>query len=220
VDRGVIFDMDGVLVDSGPAHRESWEKVAGELHRTITKEQFDATFGRPSRDIIRALFGDLSAEEVKAIDDRKESLYRSIVERAMPIMPGAIELVRALHDAGFLLAIGSSGPPENIALVIRALGIGPAISAIVNGFDVSHGKPHPEVFLRATEKLGLPPARCVVIEDAPSGIEAAHRGGMKVVALASSHPRTELAAADLIIDRLDALDARAIASLLDAPAAH
>src|ERR1043166_3998609 len=112
---GVIFDMDGVLVDSYQPHLESWRRLASELGYSISDEQFDATFGRTSREIIRILFGPQhSDDEVRRLDARKEQLYRDAVRGRVPAMPGAIDLIRTLHDAGFKLAIGSSGPPENI----------------------------------------------------------------------------------------------------------
>jgi HAD superfamily hydrolase (TIGR01509 family) len=215
VDRGIIFDMDGVLVDSGPAHRLSWQRIGDELGRPVTAEEFARTFGRSSRDIIRILFGEgLDDREVAHIDARKEALYRDLVRDAMPIMPGAVDLVRSLDRAGYRLAIGSSGPPDNIALVIAALGIASEIDAVVSGFDVNKGKPDPQVFVLAASKIGVATAGCVVVEDAPSGVEAAHRGGMKAIALASSHARHELAAADVIVDRLSEIDLAMIARLL------
>jgi beta-phosphoglucomutase len=212
--RGVIFDMDGVLVDSGAAHRESWEQIAAEIDKPITRDAFDRTFGRSSRDIIRILFGVEAPERIIALDDRKEAIYRAIVTRSMPAMPGAADLVRELHGAGFRLAIGSSGPPENIALVVQALGIESMIAAIVTGFDVQRGKPDPEVFLLAAQRLGVGPRGCLVVEDAPSGIEAAHHGGMKVIAITSSHPRNDLASADLIVDALTEVSAERVTCML------
>src|SRR5262245_6293014 len=111
--RAVIFDMDGVLVDSYQAHWESWHFMADELGKGLTEEQFVATFGRTSREIIAAHWGAdaLSPLEIADFDRRKEALYREIVARNFPVMDGARELIRELHSAGFRLAIGSSGPP-------------------------------------------------------------------------------------------------------------
>jgi beta-phosphoglucomutase len=204
-----------VLVDSRAAHQKSWQEVGDELGRPVTAEEFSATFGRSSKDIVRILFGaDRSPEEVERIDDRKEALYRDIVRCAMPVMPGAVELVRTLDRAGFRLAIGSSGPPANIELVIAALGIANEIGAVVTGFDVKRGKPEPDVFLLAADRLGVHPSACVVVEDAPAGIEAAHRGGMRAIALSSSHAKDALASADLIVDRLDVITPEIIGHLL------
>lgn len=208
----VIFDMDGVLVDSGEPHKESWKALGRELGRPITDEEFAHAFGRPSRDIILSLFGaHLSPEAVRAMDERKEALYRELIRDHVPIMSGAPALLARLARSGLRLAIGSSGPIENIRLVVDALKPGPGFEAIVSGFDVKRGKPDPEVFLLAAERLGVAPAQALVVEDAPVGIEAARRAGMRVVALTSSHPREALADADLVVDRLEDIDPYALA---------
>lgn len=199
---GVIFDMDGVLVDSYAPHLESWRQLASELGETITEEQFAATFGRTSRDIIRQLFGITDDLAVKKMDDRKEAVYRNIIRDHIPAMPGAIELVKSLYAAGWKIAVGSSGPPENVKLVCDGMGWTSMLSGIVTGADVTRGKPDPQVFLLAAERLGLAAQCCVVIEDAPAGVEAAHRAGMPCVGLLGSHNPTALAAAELIVPQL------------------
>ncbi len=186
--QAVIFDMDGVLVDSYRAHFESWGSLAAEHAIPFDDQTFAATFGRTSRDIIRLLWQGraLGDGAVQALDDRKEALYRDVVGRDFPAMDGARELLDALAAAGIPLAVGSSGPPENVELAVEKLG-GPGLfGATVTGRDVERGKPDPEVFLLAAERLGAPPANCVVIEDAPDGIEAARAAGMAAVALLSS----------------------------------
>ena len=131
-------------------------------------------------------------------------------------MPGGLELLAGLHAAGFRLALGSSAPPENVELVIERLELGRWLDAVVTGRDVTRGKPDPQVFLLAAERLGVPPARCVVIEDAPVGIAAARAAGMAAVALASTgRTRESLAAADLVIDRLDELSPERLRRLTD-----
>ena len=186
--HGVIFDMDGVLVDSYDAHRESWVRMAREIGRDLTAEQFHRTFGRTSREIIAEHWGQdaLTPEEITAFDQRKEGLYREIVAVNFPAMDGAAELIRDLHAHGFRLAVGSSGPPENIALTLDRLGAKDLFHAVVNGRDVTNGKPDPQVFLLAAERLGVPPKHCAVIEDAPVGIQAANRAGMFSIALLST----------------------------------
>lgn len=210
----VIFDMDGVLVDSGPAHKKSWQLLGRERGRPITDREFAASFGRTNADIIRTLFGEVAESEMKAIADRKEHLYREIVRGRVPIMPGATQLVVALAAEGFEVAIGSSGPPENIALVVDAMGIEMLLSAYVTGLDVQRGKPDPQVFLLAAARVGISPDRCVVVEDAPAGIEAAKRAGMKAIALASSHPVKDLGNADLIVHALSEITPARIRALI------
>src|SRR5262245_10504544 len=115
---GVIFDMDGVLVDSAAAHLKSWQALALELGRTVTPKQFAQSFGRRSTEIIALLFSTTDPMEVHRLDGRKESLYRDLIRGHVPEMPGATDVLRRIRSAGIRLAIGSSGPPENVNLVI------------------------------------------------------------------------------------------------------
>ncbi len=184
--QAVIFDMDGVLIDSYHAHFESWAALCAEHDIPLGEERFASTFGRTSREIIHLLWPRPPDEAtVRALDDRKEALFREIVARDFPAMDGAGELLRSLRDAGLELAVGSSGPPENVQLAVDRLG-SHHFAAIVNGRDVERGKPDPQVFLLAAERLGVAPGSCVVIEDAAVGIEAAHAAGMTAVALTST----------------------------------
>ena len=130
-------------------------------------------------------------------------------------MDGASDLLRALRAAGFRLAIGSSGPAANVEVILRCLPSAELIEARVHGGEVEKGKPEPEVFLRAAEKLGVAPHRCAVVEDAPAGVQAAKRAGMAVVALTGTATREELAAADLVVDSLRELTPTQLAGLID-----
>jgi beta-phosphoglucomutase len=203
--KAAIFDMDGVLIDSYRAHLESWRQVAAEHNRVYTETQFAAGFGRTSREVIAEQWQgeSLPSEKIAEIDRRKESLFREIISRDFPAMAGAIELIESLVGAGFRVTVGSSGPTENVRLAIERLGIGRLLSATVTGDDVKRGKPDPQVFLIAAERMRVPPARCVVVEDAPVGVEAAHRGGMRAIALASTGRTVEqLRAAELVVTSL------------------
>jgi beta-phosphoglucomutase len=214
---GVIFDMDGVLVDSYRAHWQSWHFMADELGKGLTEVQFVSTFGRTSREIIAEHWGAecLTSEEIAAFDLRKEALYRELVNRDFPAMEGATELIRALAADGFRLAVGSSGPPENVALAVERLGAGPFFHTLVTGRDVTRGKPDPQVFLLAAERLGVAPANCAVIEDAPVGIAAANAAGMASIALLSTgHTAESVSAAKLIVNSLRDLSPERIAGLI------
>ena len=131
----------------------------------------------------------------------------------MPVMPGARHLIHLLYDAGLALALGSSGPPENVTLCLQELGLEHCFRALVNGMDVTFGKPHPQVFLLAADRLGLEPTSCLVVEDAPAGIEAATRAGMKSIALTSTHPAEALSSADLVVSSLTEVTLQVIRSL-------
>jgi beta-phosphoglucomutase len=213
---GVIFDMDGVLVDSYSAHLASWQALYRELGIEYGESAFAADFGRTSRDILRRTLGEQLAEErIRELDARKEALFRDLLRKSFPAMDGAVELIDALWADGFLLAVGSSGPPENIALALEKLGRARRLSAVVTGRDVTRGKPDPQVFQLAARRLGLPADRCAVVEDAVHGIEAARRGGMAGIALTGTAPREQFAAADLVVDSLRELTPAVIRRLLD-----
>jgi beta-phosphoglucomutase family hydrolase len=214
---GVIFDVDGVLVDSGPPHRESWYQLAREVHLPMSDEFFARTFGRTNKDILEALFArELPEAEWRRLGDRKEALYREIVRGNVPAMPGAVELVEALAADGARLAVGSSGPRENIELCLDEMRIREHFAAIITGDHVTRGKPDPQVFLLAAEGLGLEPSRCIVIEDAVAGVEAAKRAGMAAVALTSTHPAASFPHADLIVGCLTELHPVRLAAIIAA----
>lgn len=201
-DIGVIFDMDGVLIDSADAHYRSWRDLGAENGRTITRAEFDATFGMHNTDIIPQLFGPVDDDCRAALADRKEAIYRDIIRDDPPLVAGAAALICGLHESDVALAIGSSGPLANIRLVLEALGVADLIPVIVSGDDVTRGKPDPQVFTLACARLGLPAGRCVVVEDAPQGVAAGKAAGASVIAITMYHPADRLAGADRIVTRL------------------
>lgn len=212
---GVIFDMDGVLVDSRAAHLESWRQLAAEVGQNLTDQEIGSTFGRTSRDIIRLLFDVQDDASIRRLDDRKEEIYRGLVRGRVPAMPGAVSFVIDCHKSSLRLAVGSSGPPENVRLVCGELGLSALFGAVVTGDDIEHGKPDPEVFLTAARRLQLEPQQCVVIEDAPVGVEAARRAGMKCVGLVGSYGREAISGeADLVVDSFSELNPRRITALI------
>jgi beta-phosphoglucomutase len=214
----VIFDMDGVLVDSYDAHFSSWRRMYAELELDYSRADFAADFGRTSRDILVRRFGDeLSIDRIRELDARKEAHFCDELRRHFPEMDGAVELIDALSADGFRLAIGSSGPPENIRLCLEKLDRKSKFSAVVTGQDVERGKPDPQVFLIAAERLGIAPENCAVVEDAVHGIEAASRAGMKRIGLAGTVTREKLAAADLVVDSLRELSPAVIRDLIGRP---
>jgi beta-phosphoglucomutase len=213
----VIFDMDGVLVNSYQTHLKSWQQMAVQHGLPITEADFARTFGRTTRDIIAVLWpGHFNDSQVAQFDLGKEAAYRELLKEHFPEMDGAGDLIAALHAAGFKLGIGSSGPAENVAVVQQNLGHGDLISAAVNGSEVKHGKPDPEVFLLAAKKLGVEPNRCAVIEDAPAGVEAARRAGMTSIGLLGTAPREVLARhAHFVVGSLRELSPALIGSAIE-----
>ncbi|MBK9121456.1 MAG: HAD family phosphatase [Phycisphaerales bacterium] len=213
----VIFDMDGVLVDSGPPHAESWRILARRDGIEIDDAQFQQLFGRRSADIIRTLWGPTTSDSmVAAYDAEKEAVYRDLVRQNVPIMPGCLDLLERLRTAGLALAVGTSGPPENLMLVLEAGGLDRYFQATVHGYDVVHGKPAPDVFLLAARRLGMPPKACVVVEDAPVGIRAATAAGMPSIGLTGTHPADRLreAGANRVVHELSAITTTVIEDVL------
>jgi beta-phosphoglucomutase len=214
--RAVLFDMDGVLVDSYSAHLRSWRGLAAEQGLSFSEQDFARSFGRTSREAI-ATYWPGRASQAAELDARKEALFRAALREHFPAMDGARELVGALHAAGFALALASSAPPENVELTLDRLGLGDCRGAGVTGNDGQRGKPDPQVFLLAAERLGVAADRCVVVEDATVGIAAAHAARMQAVALVSTgHRREDFAgvAPERIVDSLRQLTPTTFAELL------
>ena len=211
----VIFDVDGVLTDSYDAHFQSWQRMFGEIGVEFTDEQFRATFGRTNRDIFAQLYpGEMDVERSRRLGDRKEELYREIISKDFTPLPGAVELIDALFAAGFKLAVGSSGPPANVELTLDKLGRRTRFAALSTGADVERGKPDPQVFQIAAMRLGVPPERCAVIEDAPAGVEAANRAGMASIAVLGTATPEQLSHARLVVDSLRELTPEKIQAII------
>ena len=213
---GAIFDWDGVIIDSAKLHEQSWQRLAQELGKSIAPESFIRGFGMKSARIIEEIHGWANAPaEIARLTDRKEAFYREIVAQSdIAPLPGVGAWLQRLRAAGVPCAVASSTHRLNIDAVLTRIGLKDAFCEIASAEDVAHGKPNPEVFEKAAARLGMPPRRCVVFEDAHVGIEAAHAAGMKVVAVATTHPAEELSAADLVVRRLDELTVEQVASLI------
>jgi len=208
----VLWDLDGVLVDSTRFHYEAYCKLLAESGRGIGFDEFRNLIGLRNEPILRRLLGELPPAEVERLGVRKEELFRELIAGNVEALPGAADLVRRLRDAGVQLGIVSSTPRANIELILGSLGLAGAFAAVVGAEDARRGKPHPEGFLTAAERLGVPPADCVVLEDAPEGIEGAKAAGMRCIGVATTRPPERLSEADLVVERLD--DPRVEAFLL------
>lgn len=201
----VLFDWDGVVIDSSAQHEKSWELLAAETGLVLPPDHFKRGFGRKNQIIIPEILGwSHDPEEIQRLADRKEELYRELVrESGVTILPGAREILSALHAEHIPAAIGSSTPRANLEAIFASTGLDRYFQAVVSAEDVVHGKPAPDVFLKAAARLNHPPDRCVVFEDALFGIEAAQRAGMKVVAVATTNPLELLQHADRAVASLE-----------------
>ncbi len=200
--QAVIWDLDGVILDSGEEHRKAWHRLAQDEGLPFTDAQFWGTFGQRNDAIFATLWGEMPPERIHRLADRKEAYFREFVRDTAVPLPGAIALLSGLHDAGYAQALASSTPMANIELISEVLGLKRFLSVFVSGETVPHGKPAPDVFLKATAELGVEPARCLVIEDAVAGVEAAHAGGMRCIAVAGHRDLPGLHAAELVVKDL------------------
>ncbi|PJF48479.1 MAG: hypothetical protein CUN48_03190 [Candidatus Thermofonsia Clade 3 bacterium] len=203
--RAVLWDMDGVLVDSADYHYAAWREALAREHYDLSYEAFRATFGQRNDTILRGIFGpDLAAAEVNRIANAKEARYRQLVrEHGIAPLPGVLRWLQALRTAGWRQAVASAAPRANIDAILAAVGIGHYFDAITSGEDVTCGKPDPQVYLVSAQRVGALPARCVVVEDAPAGLEGARRAGMRCVGVTSTHAHLD---ADVVVASLSELD--------------
>ncbi len=183
----------------------------------MTPEFFRNTFGQRNDAIIKQLVPTATDEQIAKWGERKEELYREVAGGRLVPLPGAKELIFGLKELGFKLAIASSTPRINILFAVEQLKMKDLFDAFVGAEDVKRGKPDPEVFLKAAQKFGIAPEKCVVFEDAIAGVIASKGGGMKCVAITTTNPRRALqeAGADLVVDSLSEVTPQQVLSLLE-----
>ena len=198
--RAVLWDLDGKLVDSEEYHWRSWRDTMAAEGITLSYPQFLESFGKKNDLILRGWLGPAAGDRIQSVGDAKEVEYRRLARsEGLKPLPGAAEWVTRLHNAGWKQAIASSAPRANVEVVMEALGFAGLIDAITAAEDVARGKPAPDVFLEAARRTAVPPDRCIVVEDAAAGIEAARAAGMKSVGVSR---RVTLANADLFVQSL------------------
>lgn len=215
MDIGAIFDWDGIVIDSSAAHEESWELLAAEENLPLFEGHFKQGFGRKNEWIIPNLLKwSENPAEIARLGFRKEELYREIIaRRGIDALPGVRDLLAFFKDKAIPCVVGSSTPRLNVETIMDALGVRDAFAGICAAEDVTHGKPDPEVFLKAAAMIHRKPERCVVFEDAHHGIEAALAGGMKAVAVGTTHPLSSFKGAHLSVHRLNELDKDSLLAL-------
>lgn len=187
--QAFLFDLDGTLIDSMPHHHDAW--VAWHARRGLAIDAdafFIATAGRSNDEILADMFPAASAAERLAMAHEKETLYREFAAPKLALVAGAQEFIERSLAAGIRLAVCTASTPENMKLAFARFPIDRWVETVVSPADGLRGKPHPDIFLEAARRLGLAPARCIVFEDAPLGIEGARRAGMGAVALTTTLP--------------------------------
>ena len=211
--KAIIWDLDGVIIDSADEHRRAWQRLAREEKVKFTDEDFWSTFGKRNIDILAIVWGPLMPEQAQELGKRKETYFRDLIRQSAAPLPGSMELMRSLHEAGYLQALASSAPIENIQLISEVLGLERYLTALISGETVPLGKPAPDIFLKAAQALHIEPSYCLVIEDAVAGVEAAHAASMRCIAVAGNRDLPDLRKAELMVKTLLEVNVERIRSL-------
>lgn len=203
--RALIFDMDGTIVDNMAFHTQSWITFFERRGRAIDADEFfRTTAGRQGKEIIRSHMGEqLDDDEVATLNHEKEAVYRELYAPHLKAVDGFEDLIADARSQGIALAVGTAAPPANVEFTLDGLDLRRHFETVVGATDVPRGKPHPDVFIEAARRCGALPQDCIVFEDAPLGVEAARRAGMRVVVITTTLPREAFAEFDNVIAIVD-----------------
>lgn len=211
--KAVIWDLDGVIVDSEPHHFQSWQNILNQYSINVSEAQLRRMFGMTSPEVVRILFGaDAKEEFVTQLCEEKELLFREAFQESAAYLPGVEYWLSAFEQAGIRQALASSGSQENIDAVLDALGTRRFLDEVVSGKNLP-SKPDPAVFLLAAQQLGMQSDVCLVIEDSIVGIAGAKVARMKCLAVTTTNMPLELTAADVILENLEFLSDSTLKSL-------
>lgn len=185
-----IFDMDGVLVDNGAFHKKAWQQFCSGHRIVFSEKRFrEVFFGRTNVQVLPELFGsNLSSAEIQKLGNEKEKIYREIFRSHLKPTQGLVRFLDELKSREIPVAVATSAPTENVEFVLNGLQIQKYFNVVVDDSMVTHGKPHPEIYLKAAELLNIEPAKCVVFEDSLPGTKSAFDAGTKVIALTTTLP--------------------------------
>lgn len=211
---GLIFDMDGVIVDNNTYHFLAWQKLGEKYGIEITPEYYKEKMnGRTIRELIRTVFKDIPADKVDHLGEEKEATYRDLYKDLITPNKGLLQFLDMAKSEGIPMVVGTSAPLANVEFTIDRLNLRDYFVDILDERAVTLGKPHPEIYLKCAKAIGREPGSCIVFEDAVSGITAGKSAGAKVVGLATSHSREELDA-DLVIDNFEGFGLKQITEVL------
>ncbi|MFN3840661.1 MAG: HAD family hydrolase [Cyclobacteriaceae bacterium] len=213
----VIFDMDGVIVNTNPFHQKAIEQFCKKYGFQLTEEELRSrVYGRTNKDWITGLFGPLTPEQLNNYAIEKEKLFRDLYEPHIRPVDGLLDFLDQLKHASLACAIATSAPAANVDFVLKHIPIKNYFSAILDERSVTHGKPHPEIYLKTANALGLPGNQCVVIEDSLSGVASAKAAGCRVIGITTTHTPEELQETDLAVNNFSSLSVAMVKLLLSA----
>lgn len=205
-DFAIIFDMDGVIVDTNAFHKKAIHQFCRKYGFELTEEQLrTSVYGRTNKDWITNLFGTLSENQLQSYADEKEHLFRELYAPHIKPVKGLVAFLEKLVNASIPRAIATSAPRANVDFVLDKTMLGKYFDTILDERMVTYGKPNPEIYLKTARALGLPNDRCIVIEDSLSGVTAGVNSGSKVIGITTTHTREELTEASFIINDFDEL---------------
>ncbi len=196
--QAILWDLDGTIADTAPAHFAAWQETMGNLGVTYSHARFMADFGRNNGEILPELLGsDTKPERIRALSLEKEAAFRQQLHNGahIALLPGVADWLTRFDEAGIRQGVGSSGPMANIVAIIQALAVGDYFYGLLTGIRLPKGKPHPAIFRNLAAALEAEPEDCIVIEDSVHGIEAARRAGMASIAVGSLSQSARLDAA-------------------------
>jgi len=213
---GVIFDMDGVLVHSNPVHKETIKEFFLKYNQQVSNTFLEKrVWGRTNQEWIPEVFGDISVDRTSHLADEKEQMFRDRFDPNSAFIPGIKEFLKKLNSNGIRTAVATSAPGENAEFILTELKIKEYFSVILDSSDVEKGKPDPQVYLKAAERLRFPASQCIVFEDSLAGVEAGVRAGAKVVGISSTHSAEELSGCAMVISDFLELTIDDLAGLID-----
>ena len=214
---GIAFDLDGTLIDNNKYHIESWQVFYKKRGWQLTNETYNTYFnGKTNKDVLNFIYKkELSAEDIKQFTNEKESLYREIYAPFIQPIEGLLQLLKSLKQAEIPMVMATSGIPDNIEFLFKHIDIKKYFKEIINFTHIKNGKPDPEIYQLAVQKLEIQANNCIAFEDAFSGIQSAKTAGLKVVALTTTHQKNELKNVDLIIDNYSQINIQQLYDLCD-----
>ena len=211
----VIFDMDGVIVDNMEYHKKAWGIFLEKHAPDIELEKFSKHFGKVNRDLLQIVFKrEVSEEEESRFGGEKEAIYREIYADHIVPTAGLLDFLGSLKNNNIKTAVATAAPRINMDFVFEKTGLRKYFDVLIDATEVTRGKPDPEIYLKAAERLNCYPEECLVFEDSFPGVQAAQNAGMKVIALATSHPADRLRSAELVIRDFTDIDFETVRSYL------